>query len=217
VQINRILVPGGKTGGEKTPMRALLRFANAIDQLSEWLGGLSSNLVLVLVAVGFYNVLARFLGRFVGQNLSSNLWIELQWYLFSLIFFFSFGFILKNGVNVRVDFLYTNWSVKRKAWVDLLGTLIFLIPFCIMGIYVSIFPVMQSWGRLPDGSFGTWEMSPDPGGLPRAPIKTMIIVAFVLLLLQAIAQVIKYLAIVRGQEQIFEQIQAEAGAHGPIG
>jgi TRAP-type mannitol/chloroaromatic compound transport system permease small subunit len=60
-------------------------------------------------------------------------------------------------------------------------------------------------------------MSPDPGGLPRAPIKTMIIVAFVLLLLQAIAQVIKYLAIVRGQEQIFEQIQAEAGAHGPIG
>jgi len=198
-------------------MRALLRFANAIDQMSEWLGGLSSNLVLVLVGVGFYNVLARFLGRFVGQNLSSNLWIELQWYLFSLIFLFSFGFILKNGVNVRVDFLYTNWSVKQKTWVDLLGTLFFLIPFCIMGIYVSIFPVMQSWGRLPDGSFGAWEMSPDPGGLARAPIKTMIIVGFVLLLLQAIAQVIKYVAIVRGQEQIFAQIQAEAGAHGPIG
>ena len=64
-----------------------------------------------------------------------------------------------------------------------------------LGIYVTLNPVLASWGRLPNGSWGTWEISPDPDGLPRAPIKSMIIVAFVLLLAQAISQVIKYIAV----------------------
>jgi TRAP-type mannitol/chloroaromatic compound transport system permease small subunit len=68
---------------------------------------------------------------------------------------------------------------------------------------------MISWGRLPNGNWGTWEMSPDPEGLPRAPIKTMIIVAFGLLLLQSIAQAIKYLAIINGHVEIAQEIEAE--------
>src|SRR5690606_31021055 len=132
----------------------------------------------------------RYVGRFIGQNLSSNRLIEIQWYMYSVIFFLIFAYNVKHDVNVRVDILYAKWSPKRKAWVDLLGTMLILIPFCIIGIWFTLNPVMLSWGRLPDGSFGAWEMSPDPDGLPRAPIKSFIIVAFVTLLLQAIAQAI---------------------------
>lgn len=191
-------------------MRALLRMAHAIDALTEWLGHISSALVIITVAVGFYNVIARFLGRYIGINLASNFYIEAQWYLYSLIFFLGFAYILKHDINVRVDFLYTHWSDKTKAWINLAGTLLFLIPFCIMGIWVTYNPVMTSWGRLPSGAWGTWEMSPDPDGLPRAPLKSMLIVAFITLLLQAVAQLIKYIAILRGREEVVVELAAEA-------
>ena len=191
-------------------MRSLLRVAHAIDALTEWLGWLSTLLVLVTIAVGFYNVLARYIGRYIGVTLASNFYIEAQWYLYSLVFFLGFAYILKHDVNVRVDFLYTNWSAKTQAWVNLLGTIFFLIPFCILGIWVTYNPVMSSWGRLPDGSWGTWEMSPDPSGLPRAPLKSMIIVAFVTMLLQALAQVIKYIAVVRGRDEVVDELAAES-------
>ena len=182
-------------------MRALLRFAHWIDNLSEVLGRVAIFLTLLLVVVGFYNVVARYVGRTIGQNLSSNSFIEIQWYLFSIIFFLMFAYNLRHDVNVRVDFLYAKWGAKRKAWIDLFGTLLFLIPFCIMGIWVTINPVLFSW-RL-------WEMSPDPGGLPRAPIKTFIIVAFVLLLLQAIAQAIKYAAVLTDHQEVQRELELE--------
>lgn len=179
-------------------MRGLLKVAAFIDSVTERMGGLANWIVIITIGVGFYNVVARYVGRYLGVRLSSNVFIELQWYLFSLIFFLGFAYILKHGVNVRVDFLYTNWSEKRQAWIDFLGTLLFLIPLCLIGIYVTYNPVMSSWGRLPNGSWGTWEVSPDPEGLPRAPIKTMIIVAFVLLLFQSISQAIKHMAVILG-------------------
>lgn len=193
-------------------MRGLLKLAGFIDGITEHVGGLSNWIVIITIVIGFYNVAVRYLGRFIGVRLSSNVYIELQWYLFSLIFFFGFAYILKHGVNVRVDFLYANWNEKRQAWVDLLGTLLFLIPLCLIGIYVTYNPVLSSWGRLPNGSWGTWEVSPDPDGLPRAPIKTMIIVAFALLLLQSLAQAIKHLAVVLGHTEIAAQIKVEAEA-----
>lgn len=190
-------------------MRLLLKLSHAIDRFTEVLGKMSDWLVILTIAVGFYNVLARYIGRFIGLKLSSNAFIELQWYLFSLTFFFGFAYILKHGENVRVDFLYANWSEKRKAWIDLLGTLLFLIPFCIIGIWATFNPVLLSWGRLPDGSWGQWEISTDADGLPRAPIKTALIVAFILLLLQAISQAIKYLAIVLGYSQVAQAVRDE--------
>jgi TRAP-type mannitol/chloroaromatic compound transport system permease small subunit len=190
-------------------MQALLKFAHFIDRLTEAVGGLANWIVIITVVIGFYNVVARYLGRFIGARLSSNVYIELQWYLFSMIFFLGFAYILKHGVNVRVDFLYANWSDKQKAWVDFLGTILFLIPLCLIGIYVTYNPVMTSWGRRPNGTWGMWEVSPDPEGLPRAPIKTMIIVAFALLLLQSLAQTIKHWAVIRGHTEIAAQIQAE--------
>ena len=179
-------------------MQVLLRIAKSIDAVTEQIGRLSSLLVIALVLVGFYNVVARYLGRFTGQPLTSNAIIETQWYMFSVLFYMGFAYILKDNVNVRVDFLYGEWPPKRKALVDLLGTLFILIPFCIMGIWISINPVLDSWGRQFDGTWGTWEVSPDPSGLPRAPIKSMIIIGFLMLLIQAVSQAIKYAAIVFG-------------------
>lgn len=176
-------------------MQALLRLSRGIDTLTGWIRWLLPWLVTIMIAAGFYNVVARYLGRYLRMRLTSNAIIEVQWYIFSVLFFLGFAVILKENLNVRVDFLYAKWSPKRRALVDLLGHLFFLIPFCVLGIVVAINPVLFSWGRLPNGRWGIWEVSPDPDGLPRAPIKTMIIVAFVLLLLQAISQVIKETAV----------------------
>jgi TRAP-type mannitol/chloroaromatic compound transport system permease small subunit len=193
-------------------LRLLLQVARRIDSFTEYLGKLSNGLVLLTVGVGFYNVAVRYLGRFIGLQLSSNRLIELQWYLFSLTFLFGFAYILKHGENVRVDFLYGNWPDRQRAWVDLLGTVLFLIPFCVMAIWVSVNPVLLSWGRLPDGSWGQWEVSSDANGLPRAPIKSMLIVGLAFLLLQSVAQSIKYLAVVMGYDAVGTQLRQETEA-----
>jgi TRAP-type mannitol/chloroaromatic compound transport system permease small subunit len=198
-------------------MRLLLQFSRAIDTVSERMGGLASIFVILTIAAGFYNVVARYVGYYVGLKLASNGLLELQWYFYSIVFFLGFAAILRHDVNVRVDFLYANWSPKRRAWINLIGTLLFLIPFCILGIYVTINPVLASWGRLPGGAWGAWEMSPDPDGLPRAPIKSFIIIAFVALLLQAISQVIKYIAIITGHTEVTETIRADTEGQGPVG
>ncbi len=190
-------------------MRILLKISHVIDTISEWCGQIAQYLVLGLVIVGFYNVFVRYLGRFIETQLSSNLYIELQWYLYSIIFLLGFPYILKHGVNVRVDILYARWSEKTQAWIDFLATLTLLIPFCIIGIVVTYNSVLTSWGLKPDGSWGGWELSPDPGGLPRAPIKSMIIIGFSLMLMQSISQVIKYFAVMVGHHEVYEAIQAE--------
>ena len=180
-------------------MKFVIKYVRSIDAVSELFGEISMWLVIVTVAIGFYNVVARYVGKFVGLPLSSNVFIELQWYLYSLVFFLGFAYILKHNVNVRVDFFYDKFSKKLQGTINFWGDLLFMIPFSILGIYVTINPVLYSWGRLPSGKWGPWEMSPDPSGLPRAPIKSMIIVSFVVLLLQFIAEVIKNYVLMRGE------------------
>lgn len=191
-------------------MSFLLKISRGIDAFTDFVGGLTNYIVVITIIVGFYNVVVRYTGRFTGLQLSSNVYIELQWYLFSLIFFLGFAYVLKHNVNVRVDFLYANWNERQRAWVDFIGTLFFLIPFCILGIYATIKPVMFSWGYLPNGTWGDMEWSPDADGLPRAPIKSMIIVAFAMLMLQSISQTIKQLAIIVGHIEVAKEIAAEA-------
>lgn len=195
-------------------MNSLLKIAHWIDGLTEHLGSLANWMVIAVIIVGFYNPVVRFLGQYLGVTLASNVYIELQWYLFSLIFLLGFAYILKHGVNVRVDFFYSRWNERTRAQVDFWGTLLVLIPFCLIGIYVTINPVLIAWGRLPSGAWdlGAMEWSSDADGLPRAPIKTMIIVAWVTLLLQSLSQLIKYLAILRGRSDIGGAIAAEVEA-----
>lgn len=182
--------------------RILVQYMRLVDKLSDSLGAISMYLVIITVAIGFANVVLRYVGRFIGQRLSSNFFIELQWYLYSLIFLFGFAYILKHNINVRVDFWYANQSPKRKAMIDFIGHLLALIPFCILGLVVSFNPVLISWGRRPGGEWGTWELSPDPSGLPRAPIKTMILVGFFMLLLQGTVEMIRLWAIMRDIDEL---------------
>jgi TRAP-type mannitol/chloroaromatic compound transport system permease small subunit len=179
-------------------IRFLMLLSRKIDRVTDTIGSWSTWLVLATIATGFYNVLARFIGRHIGVKLSSNALIELQWYLFSMMFLCGFAYILKHGENVRVDFLYSKWNEKQRALVDFWGTMLFLIPFCILGWCVTIDPVLDAWGYLPDGTWGSWEVSPDADGLPLAPIKSVMLFGFLTLFAQAISQAIKYLAVLKG-------------------
>lgn len=167
-------------------------FVNTIEKVTDFFGTIAVWLVVPTIVVGLVNVILRRIGAAVGQSLTSNALIEAQWYMYSTIFLLSFAYILKNQVNVRVDFWFANRTVKTKAWIDFIGHLIGLIPFCIIGIWVSVNPVLFSW-QIREGS-------PDPSGLPRYPIKTMILVGLVLLSIQAIAEVIKLIRVLRGIE-----------------
>ena len=170
-------------------MQKLLAISSIIDRINEFIGRLTYWLVIVMVAVGVWNVIGRYLGRFLGYNLTSNALIEIQWYLFDLIFFLGAAYSLKHDDHVRVDVLYKGWSRKTKALVNLCGICLFLLPFCAIVIYYSWGTIINSWK--------IWEISPDPGGLPRYPIKSMIIVSFVALIFQGISEAIKNLAILR--------------------
>jgi TRAP-type mannitol/chloroaromatic compound transport system permease small subunit len=168
-------------------LQKLLQIAKVIDTINEWIGRLTYWLVLFMVLIGVWNVAGRYLGRFFGQNLTSNALIEVQWYLFDLVFLLGAAYTLKHDDHVRVDIFYKDWNPRRKALANLVGTLLFLMPFCCLVIYYSWGTVINSW-RIQ-------EMSPDPGGLPRYPIKSMIIVSLVLLILQGISEAIKNWAI----------------------
>jgi len=167
-----------------------MRLSRAIDVLNDCIGRVSAWLCLLMVVIGAFNAVARYVGRYFGTNLSSNAYFELQWYLFSLLFLFGAAYTLRHNGHVRVDVLYGALSPRRRAWINLLGTLLFLIPFSLLTIYLSWDWMLNSWRQM--------ETSPDPGGLARYPIKTMIPLAFALLLLQGISEAIKQIAVLRG-------------------
>ncbi len=164
-------------------MNKLLQISRGIDLINEWVGRLTYWLVLLMVTVGAWNVLGRYIGRIVGINLTSNALIEIQWYLFDVVFLFGAAYALKYNEHVRVDIFYKGWNRRRKALANFLGNILFLIPFSTLIIYYSWGSVVNSWKIA--------EISPDPGGLPRYPIKSAIIIAFILLILQGISEAIK--------------------------
>jgi TRAP-type mannitol/chloroaromatic compound transport system permease small subunit len=180
--------------------------ARAIDRSNERLGRAVVWLTLVMVLVGSFNAIARYLGPRVGLQLSSNAYIELQWYLFSLVFLLAGAYTLKHDRHVRVDVFYARLSARRQAWIDLAGTLLFLIPFSAVGLWVSWPAVRASWTIL--------EGSPDPGGLPRYPIKAVILIAFVLLIVQGLAELIRRVAFLRGA--VAEPAPPREPRHGEV-
>jgi TRAP-type mannitol/chloroaromatic compound transport system permease small subunit len=171
-------------------MRMLLRLARAVDTLSRFSGGITRWATLLMVFVGTYNAVARYVGRALGLPLASNAYLELQWYLFSVLFLMGASYALRHGAHVRVDVFYARFSPPLQAWLDLLGMLLFAIPFCLAVLYFSWPSVWNSWQIK--------ELSPDPGGLPRYPIKTVILIGFGLLFLQGVSEAIKRWAWLRG-------------------
>lgn len=171
-------------------MRTWLLVSRVIDRISAAVGRLAAWLALAMVLVGAYNAVVRYVGRYTGTSLSSNAYIELQWYMFSLLFLLGAAYTLGEDAHVRVDVIFQRLSRRARAWINLVGAILFLVPFSVVALLVSWPSVRNSWQ--------VRELSPDPGGLPRYPIKTFILVAFAMLLVQGISEAIKSLAILRG-------------------
>lgn len=176
--------------------KAVLAFQKWADRFAELTGNIAKWAVLPTVAVGFVSVVLRYTGQLIGQRLTNNAIIEAQWYLYSIIFLVGFGYVLKHQINVRVDFWYAGQPLTRKAWIDFIGNFISLIPFAIIGIWVSFPQAIQS--------IRVWEQSPDANGLPRGPIKLLLAIAFVLLLIQALAEQIRMYAVITGRGHMVE-------------
>ena len=170
----------------------LRRLANVIDRFNSHTGRLSSWLVLLMLIVGAWNVIGRHLGSLIGHNLSSNRLIEVQWYLFSLTFLLGGAWTMQRNAHVRVDVLQSRWGARQQAWANVLGTVLLLFPFCLLMILSSWDTVHFSWQIL--------EQSPDPGGLPRYPLKTLLPLGFLLLIVQGIAEMIHNLDVILGSE-----------------
>ena len=154
--------------------RAYVRFA---DGLNEKIGAGVSWLTTVLVLVVCYDVFTRYLLKNSVVAVQ-----ELEWHLFAVIFLIGAGYTLKHGRHVRVDVFYGQFSIRTKAWVDLLGSLLFLIPFCLLVIWSSQQFVFNA--------FTIGETSPDPGGLPaRFVLKSAIPLGFFLVLIQGVSVV----------------------------
>lgn len=171
-------------------MTLLRRISAAVDALNDRIGTAIRWLALVMVLLGAYNAIARYLTRYTGLSLASNAFTELQWYLFSLIFLLGAAYGLRHDVHVRVDVLFARLAPRARAWVDLGGTVLFLIPFCVLMLWVSWPAVRNSWMIR--------ETSPDPGGLARYPIKAAILLGFALLVLQGLSQLVKQVEVIRG-------------------
>lgn len=155
------------------------RFIVFLESISTWCGERIKWLTTALVILIFTDVLLRYLFA------HTRVWIiELEWHLFALIFLIGAAHTLKVDQHVRVDVFYANWSARKKALVDLMGTLVFLIPWCLVVIYTGF--------DYAGNSLAIGESSPDPGGLPaRYVIKFAIPIGFVLLLLQAVAVLLR--------------------------
>ena len=162
------------------------RISTFIDGISEWSGRIVAWLVLSMVLLVGYDVTMRYFFRSGSVALQ-----ELEWHLFSLIFLLGAAYTLKHDDHVRLDLVYKSsyLSDQQRAWINLLGSLLILIPFCLLIIFCSLPFVGQSFTHA--------EISPDPGGLPyRWILKLMIPLSFGLLLLQGVGDALKNIVII---------------------
>lgn len=173
-------MPAENTAKDHVPDGA---FSRSIDRLSAVSAKLGALCLLAMVGLGVLNTLARFVGRAIGENLSGNAGLEGQWYLYSLAFMLSLGHTLRRGEHVRVDVLSAKLAPRARAGVELAGGLLLLLPLCAFAV-ITAAPMVSR-------SLAVWEGSPDPGGLPRWPIKALIPLAFTLLGLQGIAEALR--------------------------
>jgi len=193
-------------------MKPLLALSRLIDGLNEHVGRLSYWLILAAVLISAYNATMRY-----AFNMSSNAWLEIQWYLFSAVFLFCAGYALLHNQHVRIDVVSGHLSRRARAWIDVLGTLFFLLPMAIAILWMS-------WPVFVD-AYVRNEVSTNAGGLTVWPARLMLPVGFLLLILQGFTEVIKRVAFLRGlipdptdkdegpslEEQLAEALRKERG------
>jgi TRAP-type mannitol/chloroaromatic compound transport system permease small subunit len=166
-------------------MRLLLGFSAVVDTINEKIGGICNWLVLLACLVSGGNAMVRY-----AYDSSSNAWLEVQWYMFAVIVMLGASYTLKRNEHVRVDIVYMMVGHRGQLWIDILGTLIFLLPTCAILAWLS-------WPFFVD-SYHTLEGSSNAGGLIRWPIKLVPPVGFALLALQGLSELIKRVAFLNG-------------------
>jgi TRAP-type mannitol/chloroaromatic compound transport system permease small subunit len=170
-------------------MKFWFNIAKAIDSANEYVGRAVLWLVGAATLISALNALARY-----GLGRSSNAWLEIQWYLFGAIILLAAGYTLKHNGHVRIDVIYGRFSKRARAWIDLFGTLLFLLPLCGLMAWLA-------WPGFVD-SITSGETSPDAGGLIRWPVRLLIPLGFALLGLQGVAEIIKRIAFLRGEVKL---------------
>src|SRR3954465_11455185 len=193
-------------------MKVLLALSRAIDALNENVGKLTYWLILAAVLLSTGNAIVRY-----TFNMSSNAWLEIQWYLFAFVFLFCAGYTLLHNQHVRIDIVTGGLSPRAKAWIDILGTLFFLLPMAIAIMWLS-------WPVFVD-AYQSNEVSTNAGGLGVWPARLMLPAGFMLLVLQGISELIKRIAFLQGlipdpadkdegptdEELLAEQLRKERG------
>ena len=193
-------------------MKILLAFSRAVDAVNDRLGRLVYWCVLIMVLISAGNAAVRY-----SLNMSSNSWLEIQWYLFSFVFLFSAGYTLLHNQHVRIDILTAHLPGRTKAWIDVFGTLLFLLPMSILIMWLS-------WPVFVD-AYRSHEVSTNAGSLIVWPARLMLPVGFFLLVLQGLSELVKRVAFLRGmipdpadkdegpslEEQLAEALRKERG------
>ena len=195
-------------------MNALLPLSGLIDRVNDRIGQLIRWFVLAAVLISAVNAIVR-----KAFNISSNAFLEVQWYLFAAVFMLGAGYAFLRNVHVRIDFISSKLSKRTNAVIDALGIVVFLIPLCLIMISLSWPFFVNAWN--------TGEMSQNAGGLIRWPALLLIPLGFTILLLQGVSELIKRLAFLQGaipepfsveqhksdEEVLAEELAAEAERH----
>lgn len=163
-----------------------MSLSRAIDTLNEKIAGAVSWALLAAVIICACNALVRYIFK-----MSSNSWLEIQWYLFAAVFMLASANTLRRDEHVRIDVVTGHFSRRTQVWIDLAGFLLFLMPVCLLILYYGI-----PFARY---SFVSAEMSSSAGGLIVWPVKLLVPVGFALLMLQGISEIIKRIAFLAGR------------------
>jgi TRAP-type mannitol/chloroaromatic compound transport system permease small subunit len=166
-------------------MAPLLGISRTIDATTEFIGKAVSWLILVAVLVSAGNAVVRKI-----FNVSSNSWLEAQWYLFGAAFMFAAAYTLSQNEHIRIDIVYGQFSRRVQHWIDLLGHLLFLMPFVLLMVYYLVPYVLRS--------YHSGEVSSSAGGLIIWPAKGILLIGFLLLALQGVSEIIKKIAVMTG-------------------
>jgi TRAP-type mannitol/chloroaromatic compound transport system permease small subunit len=192
-------------------MGALLGYSRVVDAFNEGVGRFIRWLVLAAVLISAGNAIMR-----KAFNIGSNAYLEVQWYLFAGVFMLGAGYAFLRNVHVRIDFVSSKLSKRTNAIIDSIGIVVFLIPLCLILIRLSWPFFVNAWV--------TGEVSSNAGGLIRWPVYLLVPVGFSILLAQALSELIKRIAFLRGvipepisvettksdEELLAEELAAEA-------
>ncbi len=194
-------VPGGFLG-------LLYHIRVGIEAVTKFTGGIARALVWVVFLLGLFNVVTRYAGRYIQQDIFIGEIFDMQWMLFGAMVLLGLNYGVLEGVNPRIDFWWANFPMKTKAWIDLVLHTTLFLPFLVVSISLLWGYSLTAMGRSFDGSWSTWrvweiwEQSTDAGGLPRGPVKFIMLLGFILMATQIVAEIIKQILVLRNREDL---------------